>query len=624
MEKEMLLRLVQSCSRELSGSGGEAADSRAFRFKPSFPLVNVFWDGVSGEAADTVRSVFSELWPSGPLTGELVRFMEGNCDAKALTALVNANAIKLRQNNGNIKTMGTLCVAHYLPLSAPGLERQLEAICALHEKPSESFADFSGIVFPLVFLFNDFDYDRITEGHQRLRLCHRRLSRVGALREVALGPLLRDNSYLRRSDSGLDKGQFLENYRIAADIAFLSCTAPNGEGMPSGLQAWLESSADMVTASYLLKEKPSERIAAVTLDALREERLRLARERNTALKNDYAALDATQFFARLELKPNRLDCLEEAFDELIRPRLPAESKLEPIYRWARAKREEDFASADAVTSGALGLFVRRYFTVHAGELDSAYVEAVADSFSRELLERTDFLFAEEAFDTCAGFLSELRPTQTQPGIYEGAVNAARVQFYALMRPALQEAMRRRAAEARAFHRSLEEIGQQLRLPPLAHELGLEDVDEFYDRRAKDFLDHDRLCRELMPSERPEAVYEQLETAFSSLVRGAHDDIYHTSLEAELDQRTEKKADGTAQRVFQDFFGDSLTDKQRLPVMSVKPDNSMGFYLIYAGLKLGANSKEGVQTVRTGCADRAERLELYHVDPDTLRGGGSGT
>ncbi len=617
----MFSQCISNCAQELSHrSGGKAAAHANYRFMPEYPLVNVFWEGFKG--TKTVENVFSDYWPSGPLLGTLVGFMEGGYTEQTIKDELRARAIMLLQNP-EITNRDTLRVAHYVSLSSPKLNEQLKMIAAAH---AGSLEGIHGRIYPLIFLFNDYSNNDASKGYRRLWESHAKLKDIPHRQEVALGPLLRDNTYLSRSVH-LGEDQAEENYRIAADIAFLACTAPNAAGTPTGLSAWLENmgvalsmngavpGSEIVTASYLLMQKPSRRIAAVTLKALREERIRLAAERERKLCGEFAHENATAFFSQLGYDDG-LPALDKAFGEYIT--LPDASCLEPIYQWKRVRKESTFAEANALTQGALQLFAERYFSVKTlGMLDA---DALAESISQEFMRKTDYLFAENYFESCTAFLSELRPL-SGGGVYEELVNMARCDFYTLMLPKLKEALLRRAEEARAFRLFLEGFGEALSLPTERLEAGLESVDTFYANKALHLIDPDELISELYPCADEQAVFCAFEKAFHILI-GKDLPVYRASLEDEIKQRTQFNPDGIAPNVIANFFGTDLSNKQRLPLMAVDELNTLGFYLIHANAKIGTNQQEHIQTVRTEILDRAERLQLYYADINGLMEGRS--
>lgn len=620
-QSRMFRQCIQNCAQALSHQGSAADAHTGYRFMPELPLVNVFWDGFKGRR--TVESVFSDFWPSGPLLGTLVQFMDGGDTPRDVRDELRARAITLLENP-EFSNPETLRVAHYVSLSSPGLDRQLEMICAVH---TGALQGIRVRVYPLIFLLNDYSNFDAAAGFERLLLSHARLRDIPYRQEVALGPQLRDNTYLRPGGGYLGEDQAEENYRIAADIAFLSCTAPNLAQTPTGLSLWLENGgealrmrgaapgSEIVTASYLLRQKPSRRIAAVTLNTLREERARLAAEREKELVANHAHDNATQFFSQLGLSRG-LPELDAAFESFIRRALPDASCLEPIYQWRRAKAAGGLEAANALTQGALRLFAERYFSV--ATLDGIDADALAESISHEFLRKTDYLFAENYFKGCIAYLRELRPLASG-GIYEELVNLARSGFYALILPKLEAALLRRAEEARAFRLFLEDFATALRLPRAQREAGLESVDEFYSRKAAGLIDPDALAQELSPRADAQANYLAFERAFQTLIEK---DLpaYRASLEDEVKQRTLLNPDGVAPNVIANFFGVDLSNKQRLPVMDVDTSNSVGFYLIHANAQIGSNRQQNIQTVRTEILDRAERLQLYYADIDELMEG----
>ena len=619
---QMFSQCIRNCTLALShGSDEAAAALTEYHFTPRCPLVNVFWKGFKGR--EIVRSVFADFWPSGPLVGELVEYMDGDFtgeNEKELRDELRSRAIMLLENRV-IASTDTLRVAHYVSLSLPDVDRQIKGILALHNRKLDGI---SVAVYPLIFLLNDCRNVDASDGFERMLSCQKWLNKVPYRQIVALGPMLRDNSYLRRGNADLNEDQAEENYRIAADVAFLASTAPNSYGTPTALSAWLgncgatwkadgaEDGNNVITASYLLMQKPSRRIVAVTLDTLRAERGRLAAEKEKELISQHVHDNATQFLARLELNKG-LSSLDAVFDASILPTLPNESSLEPIINWDRARRAGSFETANELTGGALQLFAQRYFTVDS--LDEIPAEALADSISRELLAKTDYLFAANYFKTCAAFLADIRP-QTSGGIYGSLVNRARSKFYELMSEKLKDALLRRAEEAQHFRVSLQELALMLRLPPALQEAGLEDVDSFYRNRATSLIDSDELIAALQPGSGDRETYAAFESAFLKLIK-KDPSIYLASLDEEVRQRTLPNADGATPNVIANFFGTDLSSKQRLPVMTVDLQNTQGFYLIHANANIGSNPQEQLQTVRTAISDRAERIQLYYVDMNSL-------
>ena len=603
---EQCKRIINNCARELSYQSAASRQAGGkYTHSPYCPLIHVFWDGVSEGSESVVRDVFEELWPSGAVTGTLVEFMRGVNSPEQLRKELHARAIPLLQNPV-MRTKSDIRVSHYVSLSSPQLEQNIDLICKLHTEP---IPGLYGNMYPVVFLFNDFDFYNTQKGHDLIAHIHKTLAGIPRMKEVALGRTLRDNSLLRPE-------QEEENYRIAADISFLMSTAPNRDGEPSGLPAWMESIGDsLITASYQLMQKPNLRIAVVTLRTLLEKRMELAREKRAALEKEYAHQSATQFFSGMGLEQSRLDCIEKAFEEYVKPNLPPPSSLEPLYNWKRAGKTGSFEAANRETQGALQLFAQRYFTVseHTLRFDA---DEIADRFSRELLEKADYLFAQEYFKLCVAYLDEVKPARSY-GIYAGAVDYARIQLYEIMVPRLKSALLRRAEEAEQFSKILQSFNQMLFIRQEPQEVGLIGVDSYYELQAKNHLDSSRLIKELSPRANAEEALNGISLSFQTLVNTAPE-IYRASLEQELDQRTERNSDGSTSNMIITTLTQDLSNSQRMMVMNVSSD-FMRFFLFHGDARFGASLRQSSGLVKTDCMDRAERLELYRFQADSLIG-----
>ena len=601
---------IQSCIEALSYSRAAAFGQTAhYPNTPLCPLIHVFWDGMPDAGRELVRSVFADLWPSGAYMGDLVAFMEGSTDQQRLRLDLVNSATPLRQNQ-QIREANNVHVVHYLCLSSPDFWKQAEAIRDLHTRP---ISGLSNSIYPLVFCFCDLDITRMNESHTMLwKLHHDYLKPVPQLREIFLGEELMDGSLLK-------KDQADENFRIAADVAFLASTVPGANNEPYGLRAWLarHDPADdtAVTAAYQLMQKPSKRIALVTLTRLLDMRAELARKTAEELTDRGAQLSATQFFDALGINVGRLEQLERAFQEYVRPLLPGPESFEPVINWKKASKKKDYAGANQETGGALDLFVARNFCSRAEQLDFDG-KALAEEIVRDFLKKTDYLFAVRHFAACAEYMDALRPSP-HSGVYENAVAQAKARFYRRMVPLLKEAMLDCAGDAERFSRQLQTFRQHLTVPPELPRQGLRSVDEFYLMQASRTARPDMLIETIRPGSSEDDIYEGLKTAFQNLVQ-QDPEIYRASLEQEIKHRTETDEHGMAPDEIQTQLDMELGNKQRMKVMQME-EESRGYYLFYGDAEFGARLKQETGRVKTECEDRAERLELYRFSVDSLMG-----
>lgn len=602
------LRIIEQCARELSyqtaaerGIGGPG-----WAHSPKCPLVHVFWDGVSEQGEEVVRSVFRELWPSGALAGTLVEFMHGIPDTEQFRTGILDHAVGLLKNEF-IPEKGEIHITHYVSLSSPQLEEQIDCICRTHSTPVPGLY---GTIFPLVVLINDLPPAGHGDGMKKTReMFESKLSGILNLRVMALGNFL-------GSGALLDDSQADENYRIAADVSFLAAAAPNPEGLPSGVQGWIIGSGEeeLLTAGYLLMQKPNKRIAVVTLKALLEKRIQAAELRSRELESKFAHKSAGQFFAAIGINAKCLDLLDDAFERHLRDRMPRPQDLEPLYNWKKAKKAAGFSAANAETAGALRLFAERYFTVRE-EMLGFDTDALAGQFAQDLLAKCDYRFARDHFDVCADFLNaeELRPAP-HPDIYEGAVDFARRDFYALMAPKFASAVRRCAAQAEAFDKTLQEFQSLLKLPPELLAPGLISVGDFYQSQADLLLNEEKLRKTLAPCADEKETLAEILAAFQELVQSAPS-VYRASLQQEIGQRTVRNRDGSARDVIAPALSASLDGKQRMMLTHVGAKNE--FYLYQGDALFGPSLPEEAQKVKTDCMDRAEHLQLCRFKPESI-------
>lgn len=603
--------LNQDRRRQLSGT-----DGTDYTRRPDCPLLNVFWEGLPEAGQKLIRQVFSDHWPVQTGNVTYVAFLEGSIKSGELAKSLARGAAPLRQNNA-IPNRGRAFVAHYLCLSSKNFQKQLKAIQKTH---SEKIDGFLQEVYPLVFLFCDLDITETGQMKEMIRKTHHELQPVPNLRLICLCNELYDNSLLPFDETG--------NFRIAADVALLASTTPDGNNEPNGLRGWLASGAprfgttppvkddqEAVTAAYLLMQKPCRRIASVILRELIDQRRKLAKDTNDAKRAKQIHNSETQFFSAAGITVQSIPCLDKAFDAYIKPDLPDEASFTPLVNWQRVSRRTSYDEANRITCGALELFVERYFCFNSSQITSEICTAICREFISSLLDKTDYLFARDYFRPLANALDRVCPGGGG-SIYETAVAKAKRSFYQYMIPQLKDAMCACADEAESFCAQLDSFYEAFYLPPEPVQAGLTSTADYYGKRAETYASsHSETLQNALRPCGP-SLGEGLLSVFKDLTGGAPD-VFSTTLEEELALRTQTDGSGKAPDISTALDSD-LSKKQRIFPGSFKFSQAQkSFYLFYGGAQFGNRLKEKTGRVTTKCLNQAERLVLYKFKPEEL-------
>ena len=602
--------LNQDRRRQLDGP-----DGTDYTRRPDCPLLNVFWEGLPEAGQQLIRQVFSDHWPVQTGNVTYVAFLEGSIKSGELAKSLARGAAPLRQNNA-IPNRGRAFVAHYLCLSSKNFQKQLKAIQKTH---SEKIDGFLQEVYPLVFLFCDLDITETGQMKEMIRKTHHELQPVPNLRLICLTNVLYDESMLPPGE--------VENFRIAADIALLASTTPDGNNEPNGLRGWLASGAprfgttppvkddqEAVTAAYLLMQKPCRRIASVVLRELIDQRRKLAKDTNDAMRAEQIHNSETQFFSAAGITDQHIPCLDKAFDAYIKPVLPDEASFTPLVNWQRVSRRTSYDEANRITCGALELFVERYFCFNSSQITSEICTAICREFISSLLDKTDYLFARDYFRPLANALDGVCPGG-EGSIYETAVAKAKRSFYQYMIPQLKDAMCACADEAKTFSEQLGEYYEALSLPPEPRQDGLRSVADYYGDKPKTYAQsHARTLKDKLRPCGP-SLGEGLLAVFKDLT--GRDPDFSTTLEEELALRTQANGSGNATDISTEL-NSTLNQKQRIfpSALNFSDTNKKAFVLYYGGAQFG-NMLGNEGRVTTKCLNQAERLELYKFKPEEL-------
>lgn len=605
------------CANELNQARRQLAgpDGTDYTRWPDCPLLNVFWEGLPEAGQQLIRQVFSDHWPVQTGTDPYVVFLEGSTKTEELRVSLVRGAAPLRQNNA-IPNRSRAVVAHYLCLSSKNFQKQLKAIQKTH---SERIEGFLQEVYPLVFLFCDLDITETGQMKERIRKTHHELQPFPNLRLICLCKELYDNSLLPPDET--------ENFRIAADIALLASTAPDGNNEPNGLRGWLASGAprfgstppvkddqEAVTAAYLLMQKPCRRIASVILRELIDQRVKLAKDTNDAKKANHIHTSKTQFFPEVGITDQHIPCLDKAFDAYIKPVLLDEASFTPLVNWQRVSRRTSYDEANRITCGALELFVERYFRFNSSQITSEICTAICREFIASLLEKTDYLFAGDYFRSLANELDSVCPGRGD-SIYETAVAKAKRSFYQYMIPQLKDAMCACADDAESFCAQLDSFYEAFYLPPEPVQAGLTSTADYYGKRTETYASsHSETLQNALRPCGPSLV-EGLLAVFKDLT--GKDTDFSTTLEEELALRTQANGSGNATDISTEL-NSTLNQKQRIfpSAFNFSDTNKKAFVLYYGGAQFG-NMLGNEGRVTTKCLNQAERLELYKFKPEEL-------
>ena len=603
---EQIRALIRECSSELKKSSRTEGNPRSREYY--CPMLTFFWNGITDAGKETVQERLAETWV---LSDGAVQFLDGDVHADIKQA-IHDGMILIRsrpdlQTISSFRTMTDGLVFHYVSSDSPELYLELERI------KEGAVGRYFGMnqTLTLVFLMcNHRDNpQRAMDAIQSLIELRAACPKVTA---VVLSNMLSNGRVL-------DENSNAENYRLAANIQALADSPNQGGNLRSNL---FQQNDQMITASYLLIQKPCREIAESTLHCILESRKELAERDYDSWKELAGASIAFQNEISGGIGKG-IPCLEDLFENVIRPQLPILKDMEYIPGWEKTTKEDSFSSADEKTKGFLGAFVRQNFFDLQYRLVGPDVEkALRQTFRQEMTDKFDYLFISEYFDKCSEYLKDILPaTSTSKGnlLYSDIVGNCKCRLYEILIPLLKDEMASLKKQSGDFKKNLEIASNRLKVTLSSAIQELVPVGVYYGEKLKKVLSIEygggnTVLKRLKISADMGMLLQCLHSVYSDVIL---DSEYTTSFEEEIGLRLIKNTTQCANTKIAGMLNSSTLDLEyRIPLTNA---NQIGSYCMVGGDRgflnlLDDSTGDKISVEGSNCA---ERFILFRFSRDQI-------